>query len=55
MFGADFFKIIQFVMDALRLFARIFGDEKDRENDDKVQSNHRHEIEKIIYANKKTA
>ncbi len=55
MFGQDFFKMLQFIMDALRLFARIFGDENDRKNDDKVQGNHRHEIDKIINANKKTA
>jgi len=54
MFGQDFFKIIQFIMDALRLFARVFGDDSDRANDDKCQNNHRHEIEKIISADKKT-
>jgi len=53
MFGQDFFKMLQFIMDALRLFARIFGDENDKVNDDKNQSNHRHEIEKIIHAGKK--
>lgn len=48
MFGKDFFKILEFVMAALRLFARIFGDDDDRKNDDETQSNHRHEVEKII-------
>lgn len=48
MFGSDFFKVLQFIMDALRLFARIFGDDDDRKNDDECQKNHRHEIDKII-------
>lgn len=53
MFGQDFFKILQFVMDALRLFARIFGDAEDKANDDKNQQNHKHEIDSIIDAGKK--
>ncbi|MBA7682975.1 hypothetical protein ES703_91331 [subsurface metagenome] len=48
MFGEDFFKIIQFAMAVLRLFARIFGDAEDRKNDDKCEQNHRHEVDKII-------
>lgn len=48
MFGTDFFKMLEFVMAAIRLFARIFGDDKDRENDDKTQSNHVHEVQKIV-------
>jgi len=48
MFGTDFFKILEFVMAALRLFARIFGDDEDRLNDDKTQGNHVHEANKVI-------
>ena len=48
MFGTDFFKMLEFVMAALRLFARIFGDDEDRENDDKTQGNHVHEAAKVI-------
>lgn len=47
-FGSDFFKTLQFIMAVLRLLARIFGDEKDKEIDDKIQGNHAHEIDKII-------
>jgi len=46
-FGMDFFKIIVFAMQILRLFARIFGDEDDKQADDEVQKNCVHEIEKI--------
>ena len=46
-FGADYFKIIQFVIDCLRLFGRIFGDPEDKKNDDQVQGNCRHELEKL--------
>lgn len=48
MFGGDFFKIIQFVMAIMRLWGRVFGDDEDRENDDRAESNHRHEIDSII-------
>ncbi len=48
MFGTDFFKMLEFVMAALRLFARIFGDDEDRKNDDKTQGNHVHEVGKIV-------
>lgn len=48
MFGRDFFKILEFVMAALRLFARIFGDDEDRKNDDITQGNHKHEVDKVI-------
>jgi len=47
MFGSDFFKIMQFIHDVLRLFGRIFGDDEDKKNDDRAQSNCRHEIEKL--------
>jgi len=47
-FGEDFFKTVQFVVAVLRLIARIFGDDKDKEFDDKIAGNHAHEIEKII-------
>jgi len=47
-FGSDFFKVLEFIMAALRLFARIFGDADDRKNDDEVQSNHRHEVDKVM-------
>lgn len=48
MFGQDFFKVLQFIMAALRLFARVFGDADDRKNDDETQGNHRHEVDKVI-------
>jgi len=38
MFGRDFFKTLNFIMAALRLFARIFGDDKDRKADDEVNN-----------------
>ena len=47
-FGEDFFKIIQFVTAVMRLIARIFGDEKDKKDDDKIMGNHAHEVEEII-------
>lgn len=47
-FGEDFFKTIQFVVAVLRLLARIFGDDSDKENDDKISGNHAHEIEDVI-------
>jgi len=46
-FGEDFFKIVAFAMQILRLFARIFGDEEDKKADDHVQGNCVHEIEKM--------
>lgn len=48
MFGSDFFKILEYIVAALRLFARIFGDDDDKKADDEAQSNHRHEVESII-------
>lgn len=47
-FGEDWFKTIQFVMAVLRLIARIFGDDEDKKNDDEIQGNHAHEVDKII-------
>jgi hypothetical protein len=47
-FGRDFFKIIAFAMQILRLFARIFGDDDDKKIDDEVQGNHIHELDKVI-------
>ena len=55
MFGSDFFKILEFVHAILRLFGRIFGDDDDKKNDDKVQSNCKHEVVKIIDQNKNFA
>lgn len=46
-FGADFFKIIAFAMQILRLFGRIFGDDEDKKADDQVQGNCVHEVEKM--------
>lgn len=46
-FGADFFKIVTFIVQILRLFGRMFGDEQDRQADDEIQKNHIHEVEKI--------
>lgn len=34
LFGQDFFKIIRFAMAIIELFAKIFGDNQDRENGD---------------------
>lgn len=48
MFGQDFFKIIEFAVAILRLFARIFGDDEDKQNDDDVRANHTHEADKVI-------
>ena len=47
-FGSDFFKTVQFIVAVLRLLARIFGDDKDKEEDDKIMGNHAHEVEEII-------
>jgi len=46
-FGVDFFKIVAFAMQILRLFARIFGDDEDKKADDEVQNNCIHEVEKM--------
>lgn len=40
LFGKDFFKIVQFVVWFLRGWARMFGDDEDRQADDEVKSNH---------------
>jgi len=47
-FGADFFKILQFVVATMRLIARIFGDEKDKDLDDKFGSNHLHDVDASV-------
>lgn len=47
-FGEDFFKTVQFIVAVLRLLARIFGDDKDKEDDDKIMGNHAHEVNDII-------
>lgn len=49
MFGQDFFKVMQFVVAVLRLMARIFGDQKDKELDDEFGKNHLHEIDKDVH------
>jgi len=38
-FGTDYFKIIQFILALVRLIARIFGDQTDKELDDKFGTN----------------
>lgn len=47
-FGEDFFKVLEFVMAILRMFARVFGDEEDREADDEQQKLHGHYAEKLV-------
>lgn len=46
-FGTDFFKVLAFVMQVLRLFARVFGDKDDQKADDEVSDNHIHELNKM--------
>ena len=47
-FGADFFKIVQFVIAIMRLIARIFGNETDKELDDKFGTNCLTEVDKTV-------
>jgi len=47
-FGADFFKVLEFVMAVLRLFARVFGDAEDRKADDEQKNLHGDYAEKLL-------
>ena len=47
-FGTDFFKTIQFVLAVLRLLARIFGEQSDKELDDKFGTNCLHDVDKTV-------
>lgn len=47
-FGSDFFKIIELVIAILRMFARIFGDDEDRAQDDEVREKHGDYAEKLV-------
>lgn len=49
MFGADFFKTLQFVVAILRLIARIFGDAEDKKLDDKFGQNCLTEVDKDVH------
>lgn len=48
MFGGDFFKILEFVMAVLRLFARVFGDDEDRKADDEQKELHGDYAENLV-------
>lgn len=47
-FGADYFKIIEFVIAVLRLLAKIFGTEEDRKADAEAKSKYGDFAEKIV-------
>jgi len=47
-FGEDFFKILQFVVAVMRLIARIFGNEKDKELDDKFGTNCLSDVDRSV-------
>lgn len=47
-FGADFFKILEFVVAILRMFARVFGDDDDRKADDEQRATHGDYAEKLV-------
>jgi len=47
-FGSDFFKILEFVVAILRMFARVFGDDEDRAADDEQAEKHGHYAEKLV-------
>lgn len=48
MFGADFFRWIQFVIAAVRLFARIFGDEEDRQHEEEINNHQSQNVNDFI-------
>ncbi len=47
-FGSDFFKILEFVVAILRMFARVFGDDEDRQADDEQAAKHGDYAEKLV-------
>jgi hypothetical protein len=47
-FGSDFFKILEFVIAALRMFARLFGDEEDQKADDETREKYGDYGEKLV-------
>lgn len=40
LFDKNFFKVLNFIIWAIRGFARMFGDDDDRSNDDEASNNH---------------
>jgi len=47
-FGADYFRIIEFVIAVLRLLAKIFGDDDDRKADKDTKDKYGDYAEKIV-------
>jgi len=47
-FGSDFFKIVEFVVAILRLFARVFGDADDAKSDAETKAKFGDYAEKIL-------
>ncbi len=47
-FGSDYFKIIQFVLAIVRLIARIFGEQTDKDLDDKFGTNCIHDVDRTV-------
>jgi len=50
MFGEDFFKIFEFAIAIVRLFAKIFGDKDDQEKADSFGTNGNNGSETIVKA-----
>jgi len=46
-FGGDIWNWFAFIWQALRLWRRVFGDDEDKSDDDKIASNHSTEIYKM--------
>lgn len=47
-FGADFFKILEFAIAVIRMFARLFGDNDDVKADDETRSKYGDYAEKLV-------